>query len=147
MEHAASEVSEAYSDVFEEEMPDQSADDEASDAASIRSGLTLSHSPHNLPGEDSQEEEAYIRGKWLNIRIRFVLYFICEKQTLIIASLMQVQLRLNVLYPCLQVQTLLASLAAYAVLASGNPSKSLVCQKCEGQISVPLLHKCFHGAA
>lgn len=70
MEHAASEVSEAYSDVFEEEMPDQSADDEATDAASIRSGMTLSRIPDNLPGEDFPEDEAYIQGKWLIIGIQ-----------------------------------------------------------------------------
>lgn len=73
MEHAASEVSEAYSDVFEEEMPDQSANDEASDAASIRSGMTLSRSPDILPGEDFPGDEAYIQGKWLAIGIQFML--------------------------------------------------------------------------
>ena len=72
MEHAASEVSEAYTDVFEEEMPDQSADAQASDAASIRSGMTLSRSLDNLPGEDCQEEKAYIRSKWLDIWIQFM---------------------------------------------------------------------------
>ena len=68
MEHAPSEVSEAYSNVFEEEMPEhaQSTDDAASDAASIRSAMTMSHSPEGLSVQEWQSEEAYIplAGKW-----------------------------------------------------------------------------------
>ena len=65
IERTASEASEAYSDVFEDEMPDQFADDEVSDATSIRSGMTLSRAPDHLPGKDCQQEEAYTQGKWL----------------------------------------------------------------------------------
>ncbi len=46
LEHAASEVSEeAYSDVFEEDMPQPAADDEVSDATSVRSTSVSVHSP------------------------------------------------------------------------------------------------------
>lgn len=89
MEHAASEVSEAYSDVFEEEMPDQSADD-ASDTASIRSGMTLSCSRYNQSAEDYQEDEAYTQGQWLSIGMQSMLIANID---LIVAALTQVQLR------------------------------------------------------
>ncbi|KAL0054402.1 hypothetical protein WJX82_008410 [Trebouxia sp. C0006] len=46
LENAASEVSEeAYSDVFEEDMPQPAADDDVSDAASVRSTSMSVHSP------------------------------------------------------------------------------------------------------
>ena len=46
LEHVASEVSEeAYSDVFEEDMPQPAADDDVSDATSVRSTSVLVHSP------------------------------------------------------------------------------------------------------
>lgn len=138
MDHAASEVSEAYSDVFEEDMPDQSADD-ASDAASIRSGMTLSCIPDNQPAEDYQEDEAYTQGQWLTIGTQSML--IANKDPSV-AALTQVQLRHSVSPRCPQLQTLLISLAAYAVLASGN-------QKRKGHISpnLPHLVQCFHSAA
>lgn len=62
MEHAPSEVSEAYSDVFEEEIPEQSADGDASEIASVRSVMTLSCTPDGLSDQDFQHEEAYIQG-------------------------------------------------------------------------------------
>ena len=145
MERTTSETSEAYSDVFEEEMPDQFADDEVSDVASIRSGMTLilSRNTDSLPGEDCQEEEAYIQGKWLHTGIgsmpTAILKLHMQKVNTNTICFMQVQLRLSVLYPCPQVQTLLASLAAYAVLASGTPARSLDCQKCEGPTSCTLV--------
>ena len=150
MERTASETSQAYSDVFDEDMPDQFADDEVSDVASIRSGMTLVLS-RSLPGKDCQKEEAYIQGKWPHTGIgsmpTAIVNLHMRKKQLIKICLMQVQMRLSVLYPCPQVQTLLASLAACAVLASGNPARSLVCQKCEGRFNVPWLHQCFHVAA
>ncbi len=50
MEHAASDVlEEAYSDVFEEDMPQPAADDDVSDATSVRSTSVSVHSPSELP--------------------------------------------------------------------------------------------------
>lgn len=134
MEHAGSEESEAYSDVFEEEMPDQSADD-ASDTASIRSGMTLSCSRYNQSAEDYQEDEGYTQGQRLSIGMQSMLIANID---LIVAALTQVQLRHSVSPPCPQLQTLLISLAAYAVLVSGN-------QTCKGHISpnLPLRHQSF----
>lgn len=129
-EHAASEVSEAYSDVFEEEMPDQFAD-HASDTASIRSGMTLSRSPDNQSAEDYQQDEAYTQGQWLTVETECMLIANID---LIVAALTQVQLRHSVSPPCPQLQTLLISLAAYAVLASGN-------EKCKGHISSSSPHQ------
>ena len=63
MEHAPSEVSEAYSDVFEEEIPEQSADDDASDAASVRSAMTLARSQEDKSDQHFQYKEAYIQGE------------------------------------------------------------------------------------
>ncbi len=46
LEHTASEVSEvAYSDVFEEDMPQPAAEDDVSDAASVRSASVSVHTP------------------------------------------------------------------------------------------------------
>ena len=55
MERAASEVSEAYSEVFEEDMPQPAPDDDMSDAASVRSSImSVNISPEPLwqPGAD-----------------------------------------------------------------------------------------------
>ena len=98
MEHAASEVSEAYSDVFEEEMPDQSADD-ASDTASVRSGMTLSRSPVNQSAEDFQEDEAYTQGQRLSIGMQSML---TANIDLTVAALTQVELQRSVSPPCPQ---------------------------------------------
>ena len=49
LDHVASEVSEeAYSDVFEEDMPQPAADDDVSDAASVRSTSVSVHSPADI---------------------------------------------------------------------------------------------------
>ena len=55
LENAASEVSEAYSEVFEEDMPQPAADDDMSDAASVRSSImsvNISTEPLRQPGAD-----------------------------------------------------------------------------------------------
>ena len=70
MEHTPSEVSEAYSDVFEEEIPEQFADDEATDAPSVRSAMTLARSPDDPSNQDFQYEEAYIQGEKLTIKMQ-----------------------------------------------------------------------------
>lgn len=117
MEDAPSEVSEVYSDVFEQEISEQSAHDDASDIISVRSAMGLSRSQEGLSDQDYQTEEAYIQGKRLAIYTCGINANCKHAKNLIIASCMQVQLR-HTLHLCPQMQTLIASLAAYEVRVS-----------------------------
>lgn len=56
LEHAPSEASEAYSDVFEEDMPDSLAKEDVSDAASVKSHVF----DHSLDDSGAAAEEMYI---------------------------------------------------------------------------------------
>ena len=56
MEHVPSEVSEAYTDVFEEDMPQPSADDYVSDAASVASFTMSVHRPSDAWGAPTEAQ-------------------------------------------------------------------------------------------
>ncbi len=67
LQHTASEASEAYSDVFEEDMPKFDADDhnDVSDAASVKSMVMSVHSPSDLLEQlvETEYVPSYAQGK------------------------------------------------------------------------------------
>lgn len=62
MQRTPSEVSEAYSDVFEEDIPQQSAEDNASETASIKSVLTVSQNLEGSSDQDADRHQTYMQG-------------------------------------------------------------------------------------